>query len=166
MKRSQRMGLGLVALFYGELAAIPVGMLIVLLRFPSNWQALVKYPGFAISTLLTVSVFQGLIAAITWSIFGLAMLVLWPTESMRRHMRWTYATALPLGLLAPALLGTTLFFIHRKDPRTHLMDWPIFLETFSFMLVCSLGAIFWYFRLSEKAETLLAVKKELQSRQK
>jgi hypothetical protein len=34
------------------------------------------------------------------------------------------------------------------------------------MLVCSLGAIFWYFRLSEKAETLLAVKKELQSRQK
>jgi hypothetical protein len=71
-----------------------------------------------------------------------------------------------LALLAPALLGTALFFIHRKDPRTQLMSWSIFLQTFCFMLVCSLAAIFWNFRLHEKAETLLAVKEELRSRAK
>jgi len=164
MNRSQRIGLGLVALFYGELAAIPFGMLVVLLRFPSNWHALMKYPGFAISTLLTVAIFQGLVAAITWCVAGLPMLVLWPTESMRRHMRSAYAAALALALLAPAMLSPALYFIHRKDPRTPLMSWPIFLQTSSFTLVCSAAAIFWNFRLNEKAEMLLEAKEELRSR--
>lgn len=156
MNRSQRMGLGLVALFYGELVAVPLFMLVVLLRFHSNWYMLANMPRFTIVYLFTVSTFEGLMAAITWCIFGSALVAFWPADSMRRSLALAYAAALPLAVLAPSVLGTLLALGHRQNAKVPLIGRVLFIETAGFMLVTSLVAINRYLKLERQAETVLA----------
>jgi hypothetical protein len=164
MNRSQRTGVGVIAIFYGEVVAAPLLMLAILLRFHSNWYMLVRVPGATISLLLTVSVLEALVTTIAWFIFGLPLVAFWPLESMRRHLGYAYAAALPLGLVAPALLAGALFYGHHHDPRLPLMGRALFLETFGFMLVSSLVAINRYLKLAAQAEALIEAEAEVASR--
>jgi len=151
MNRSQRIGLAMVALFYGELVAAPLLMIIILMRFHSNWYMLVRVPGAT-----TVSIFQALVAAITWCASGIPLLAFWPVESMRRNLGLAYAAAVPLALLAPALLDAALWYSRRRYPATPFMHKALFFQTAVFMLVASAVAINRYFKLTRQAEAVVA----------
>jgi hypothetical protein len=152
----QRVGLGLLAFFYGELVAVPFFLLAVLLRFPSNWTALVHHTRFVLLYLATVAAFEGLTAAITWFVFGSAMVALWLPQRMRQQVGLVYAAALPLALLAPSLLALALIHIHAAQKQFPLMSTPLFVETFGFMLVSSAVALHRYLKMSSQAEELVA----------
>jgi hypothetical protein len=146
----------MVALFYGELVAAPLLMLVILLRFHSNWYMLVRVPRATISLLIAVSVFQALVTAITWCVSGLPLLAFWPIESMRRHLTVAYAAAVPMALLAPGLLTAALWYSRHRYPATPFMHKALFFQTAIFMLVASAVAINRYFKLTRQAEAVLA----------
>jgi hypothetical protein len=156
MNSQQRIGLSVIALFYGELVAAPLFMLAVLLRFPGNFAMLARQPRFTLLYLITVAAFEGLTAAITWLIFGSIIVVALPPEKMRANRVATYALALPLAALAPTLLAMLLLEIHALDPHVPNMQRALFVETFCFMLVSSLVAIYRYLKMSAQAEELIA----------
>jgi hypothetical protein len=156
MTAPQRVGLGLLAFFYGEAVAAPLFILAVLLRFPSNFQALVHHPRFTFMYLGTVTAFEGLTAAIAWIAFGSILVAFWAPERMRQEIGFYYATVLPLALLAPALLALALAQIHAAHPEMPRMSWPLFLETAGFMFVSSAVALNRYLKMSQQAEELLA----------
>jgi hypothetical protein len=156
MNSQQRIGIGIIALFYGEMVAAPLFMLAVLLRFPGNFAMLAHQPRFTLLYLATVAAFEGLTAAITWLIFGSMLIVAWPPAKMRANRVAAYAAALPLALLAPALLAMLLLRIHALDPHVPAMQRALFWETFCFMLVSSLVAIYRYLKMSAQAEELVA----------
>jgi len=156
MNSQQRIGLGIIALFYGELVAAPLFMLVVLLRFPGNFAMLVHHARFTLLSLITVAAFEGLTAAISWLIFGSMLVVAWAPSKMRAHRAAAYAMALPLAALAPALLALLLWRLHAANPRFPAMQRALFWETFCFMLVSSLVALYRYMKMSEQAEKLIA----------
>jgi hypothetical protein len=156
MNSQQRIGISIIALFYGELVAAPLFMLTVLLRFPGNFAMLAHQPRFTLLYLITVAAFEGLTSAITWLIFGSILVVVWEPAKMRANRAAAYAMALPLGLLAPGLLAALLWKLHALNPQMPQIQRALFWETFSFMLVSSLVAIYRYLKMSEQAEKLIA----------
>jgi hypothetical protein len=156
MNSQQRIGLGMVALFYGELVAAPLFMLIVLLRFPGNFSVLVHQPRFTLLYLITIAAFEGLTAAITWMIFGSLLVVAWQPSEMRVNRGAAYAACLPLALLAPGLLAALLWRLHALHSAIPHITRTLFLETFFFMLVSAVVAMYRYLKMSAQAETLLA----------
>lgn len=156
MNKQQRIGVGIIALFYGELVAAPLFMFAVLLRFPGNFSMLARNPRFTLLYLVTIAAFEGLTAAITWLIFGSILVVAWEPKSMRANRAAAYAMALPLALLAPGMLAALLWRLHALHPQMPPMQRALFIETFCFMLVSALVAIYRYMKMSEQAEKLLA----------
>lgn len=152
----QRIGLGIVGLLYGEFVAAPLFALAVLLRFPGNFLALVHHARFTLFYLLTIAAFEALICAITWFVFGSLLVALWPVASMMRNRILVYLSAIPLGLLAPALLSAGLWRAHRQTAGLPLMNKVLFLETFGFMLVASVVALHGYLKMARQAEEVLA----------
>jgi hypothetical protein len=152
----QRIGLGMVALFYGELAAVPLYILAVMFRFPSNWWMLWHYTRFTLLRLLQSTAFEGLIATITWMVFGSLLVAAWQPANMRKHRWLAYLVAVPLAGLAPALLAIPLWRLHRQVPQVAIMDKALFIETFLFMLASSDMAIHRYMKFSAQAEKTVA----------
>jgi hypothetical protein len=152
----QRIGLGTVAFFIGELVAMPTFMLAVLIRFPQNWATLVHHTRLALLVMFTSAAFEVLVAAITWFVFGTLLLYWWLPAQMLRVPGLRYLVAIPLGLLSSGLLFFALLKIHRADPHTPLMHWALFWETFFFMAVATVVAMQRYPSLVRTAEQTVA----------
>jgi hypothetical protein len=153
---SQRVGLGIIAFFYGESVAAPLFILFVMFRFAGNWWMLLHHTKFTLVRLIQTTAFNGLICAITWFIFGSLLVWLWHPASMWSHRRWNYAAAVPLALLAPGVLAMLLWRLHHSAPQIAVMEFPLFAEMAGFMLISSLVALHKYPGMVRHAEEKLA----------
>jgi hypothetical protein len=152
MTRAQRLGIGMVALFYGLLAASIFLAIAILIRNYHDLAFAFRHFTYMMQVIVTSCSVEAIVAGITWFIFASWPIVLLPAETIRTHRRQSLLAALPLALLAPGTFALLLLFAHHKTPAVPTLSLTLGIVTFFYMGITALVAIHQYMPLTLKAE--------------
>jgi hypothetical protein len=152
MTRAQRLGLGMVALFYGLMGASILLAIAILARNYRELPFVFHHFAYTMQVIITSSSVEALVAGITWFVFASGPIVLIEPQTIRSHRWQSLLVALPLALCAPVTFALLLLYAHHKTPTVPTIHTTIALVTFFYMGVASLIAIYQYMQLTLQAE--------------
>jgi hypothetical protein len=152
MTRAQRLGLGMVALFSGLVAALIFPAIAILIRNYHDLAFAFKHFTYMMQVIVTSCSVEAIVAGVTWFVFASWPIVLIPAEAIRTHRWQSLLAALPLAFLAPGTFALLLLFAHHKTAAVPLLSLTLAIVTFFYMGITALVAIHQYTPLSLKAE--------------
>ncbi len=161
--RGQRIGLGIVGMFYGHaVAAVLLGVAIVLRNVRDIGFVVHHWPFMAAQILASVAL-EACVAGLTWLLF-VAPALAWVTpQRLRDFGAWLYGFVIVVAALSIGVMWLALFVELRRSHipvRPHI---PAITAGVTFVytaVVC--GVSLWrYFVLAGNAETLLEAKRRL-----
>jgi hypothetical protein len=152
MSGAQRLGIGMVALFQGLLAACAFLAIAILVRNGQDLLFMLHHFTYAMQVIVTSCFVEAIICSITWFAFASWPIVFISPETIRRHRWQSLLAALPLALCAPGVFALLLLYAHHKTATVPTLRWTVALVTFFYMGITAMVAIYQYMSLTLRAE--------------